>query len=137
MQKCALIDWTVIRFILVGGINTLFGLIIIFTCKWIFGLDDVFSNLIGYSAGIVLSFTLNQRWTFRFTGTLLPALARFLFVFLISYLANLATVLIFIKIGVDSYLAQLMGVVPYTMLGYFGSRFFAFRDIQRISKISS
>lgn len=132
-----LTDWTVVRFILVGGINTLFGLIVIFTCKWIFGLHDVLSNLMGYSAGITLSFVLNKQWTFRYSGILFPALVRFVFVLLVAYLANLATVLFLIKIDIDSYHAQLMGVVPYTIFGFLGSRFFVFGHPRRVSPSSS
>jgi putative flippase GtrA len=132
-----LTDWTVVRFILVGGINTLFGLIVIFTCKWTFGLHDVLSNLMGYSAGITLSFVLNKQWTFRYNGILFTALMRFVFVLLVAYLVNLATVLVLIKIGVDSYLAQLMGVVPYTIFGFLGSRFFVFGHPRRVSTSSS
>lgn len=114
------------RYLLVGGVNTIAGLLIIYACKWFMGLGDIKANLIGYLCGFVLSFVLNKQWTFRFTGDALPALMRFTAVTMVAYLANILTVLLFIGVGVDSYLAQFLGVIPYTIVGYLGSRFFAF-----------
>jgi putative flippase GtrA len=46
-----------------------------------------------------------------------------------AYLINLATVMLLIKlVGVARSIAHALGVVPYTLAGYLGSRFFAFRD---------
>lgn len=69
---------------------------------------------------------MNKKWTFRFRGEAVPALLRFLVVTLIAYLANLGTLLLLVQTGVNSYLAQSLAVVPYTIVGYLGSRFFAF-----------
>ena len=45
------------------------------------------------------------------------------------YLLNLATVLAAIRsLGVNSYLAHAIGVVPYTVFFFLGSRHFAFRS---------
>ena len=65
------------RYLLVGGVNTIAGLLIIYACKWFMGLGDIKANLIGYLCGFVLSFVLNKQWTFRFTGDALPADATF------------------------------------------------------------
>lgn len=77
--------------------------------------------------GLVFSFAFNRRWTFGHSGPVVPALARFLVVFAVAYLLNLAAVLISIhSLGVNSYLAHAIGIVPYTVFFYFGSRYFAF-----------
>lgn len=121
-----LFDLAPFRYLLVGGANTIAGLLIIYGCKWFLGLGDIKANLIGYLCGFVLSFVLNKQWTFRFTGDALPALMRFTAVTLVAYLANISTVLLLVSVGVDSYLAQALGIIPYTIVGYLGSRFFAF-----------
>jgi putative flippase GtrA len=117
----------VARFIVVGTVNTLVGLVVIYLCKWAFGLGDVPANLCGYAIGLAVSFVLNRQWTFRHRGAWVPALLRYLVVFLLAYLLNLATVLAAIHgLGLNSYVAQAVGIVPYTISFYLGSRFFSF-----------
>jgi putative flippase GtrA len=119
---------TGVRFLGVGVVNTAVGLGLIYACKWFLELGDVFANFIGYGVGIVVSFTLNRRWTFRHEGAVHSAFFRFIFVTALAYMVNLSVVLCLIHgLGINSYLAQAGGVIPYTLVGYIGSRYFAFR----------
>lgn len=118
----------VAKFLAVGVLNTLVGLGTIYLCKWLGGIGDVTANIIGYAVGLANSFAWNRRWTFRHTGAVLPAIAKFLAVFLIAYLLNLGTVMAAIHgFGVNSYLAHAIGIAPYTAFFYLGSRLFVFR----------
>jgi putative flippase GtrA len=125
-RKAAIVDGRLARFLLVGMLNTAVGLLVIFSAKAL-SADDVSANVIGYSVGLALSFVLNKRWTFGFSGDALPSLVRFLSVFAVAYLANLTMVLSSIAaLGVDPYWAQALGVIPYTLIFYAGSRWYAF-----------
>lgn len=116
------------KFLIVGVANTLLGLTIIYAAKVFWQLDDVSANIVGYSAGLVLSFTLNRQWTFAHFGPRLPALAKFFLVALAAYGLNLVTVVSAISyFGVNSYIAQALGIPPYTLTTYFGSKYFVFR----------
>lgn len=116
------------KFSIVGVINTFFGLLIIFIAKWI-GLGDIISNLIGYTCGVLLSFRLNSLWTFSYEGNQLRAFVVFIVLIFIAYLANLGTVLLVINLlHANSYLAQSLGILPYTLITYFGSKHIAFRN---------
>lgn len=120
---------SLVRFLLVGVANTLVGLSTIYLAKWLGGVGDSLANACGYAVGLVVSFVLNRNWTFRHTGAVLPAALRWLMVFVIAYTANLGTVLTLIhEFGINGYLAQALGVPPYTALFYLGSRYFAFRQ---------
>jgi len=124
----AMIDIEFLRFLLVGLVNTVVGLGTIYACKWFLGFGDVLSNIIGYAFGLTVSFTLNSRWTFHFRGNQFWAMLKFAAVFCIAYLTNLSTVILLIeKFQLNSYLAQALGLPPYTLLFYLGSRLFAFR----------
>lgn len=114
------------RFVLVGLSNTLLGLLVIFACKALLGIADAAANLIGYALLIGLSFVLNRRWTFEDRGHPGKSLLRFLLVLAVAYVANLGTTLAAIGLGVDSYLAHVLGIGPYTVIGYVGSRLFVF-----------
>jgi putative flippase GtrA len=104
------------------------GLSTIYFCMYALHATDLTANVIGYCAGVICSFVLNRRWTFASQAAWLPELARFLLVLGIAYAANIATVLSLIhQFGTNRYLAQALGTIPYTAIGYVGSRLFAFR----------
>ncbi len=131
----ALSDGSIGRFLAVGLANTLVGLSIIYTSMYVFGVGDAWANASGYIVGIMLSFVLNKRWTFRHTGSIMPALVKFLSVTGIAYMANLSTVLLLTHgFGLNRYLAQAAGIPPYTIVGYLGARMFAFAGEDRRSE---
>jgi putative flippase GtrA len=115
------------RFLAVGVLNTLAGLAVIFAAKAFVGAGDVVANIAGYGVGLGISFFLNRMWTFGHRGNAWTALARFLLVFACAYLVNLSTVLLLIRgANVNGYLAQTIGIVPYTLFGFLANRYFVF-----------
>ena len=118
------------RFLSVGLLNTIVGLAVIYAAKLFLQLGDGAANALGYSMGILLGFALNSRWTFAYRGASLPAFARFALTTCVAYVMNLATVLVAIRGGLDSYVAQALGIVPYTITTFIFSKYFVFR-IQR------
>lgn len=123
---------TIVRYLAVGVLNTCVGLGTIYLCMYLFHLGNVTANVIGYAVGIAFSFTLNKRWTFASKGEYAPQLVRFLLVCAVAYAANLVTVMVCIDaFAANHYLAQALGILPYTAIGYLGSRFFVFRDVVR------
>lgn len=120
-------DISLVRYLAVGVANTLAGLLVIYTCKWVFGAGDISANMIGYGVGILLSFQMNKRWTFGHLGGYWQSLLRYFAVLVCAYLVNLATVLYSIDVlKLNGYLAQALGIGPYTLIGYMGSRYFVF-----------
>ena len=121
------------RFAVAGLANTLAGLAIIYAAKWWLRWDDLLANVVGYGAGIGLSFFLNKRWTFSHVGDTARTFLRFLAVLLAAYLANLLTLIAALHLGVDGYVAQGIGVVPYTLVSYLGSKQLVFvtRTVER------
>lgn len=120
------------RFLTVGLANTVTGLLVIFACKSALGMGDVAANLAGYSVGIAMGFLLNRNWTFGHgTDKQTATFARYLGVLCVAYAANLMTTLQAIHLlHLNSYLAQAAGIVPYTVIGYLGSRYFVFLPVK-------
>lgn len=117
------------RFLSVGLVNTFFGLLIIYATKFFWHLGDVAANVVGYAAGLILSFILNKRWTFVHSGPWLPALTRFIFVAFVAYGINLATVMTAISyFDVNSYIAQATGIAPYALTTYLASKYLVFNE---------
>jgi putative flippase GtrA len=120
--------WSLLKFFVVGLLNTAVGLTVIFLAKWFGAMGDVPANLLGYVVGLVVSFAGNRGWTFRHTGAALPAAAKFAGVIALAYGLNLATVLFAIDVlHLDTYLSQAAGIIPYTLFTFVGLRYYAFR----------
>ena len=117
---------TILRFLLVGVGNTLVGLGSIFGAKALLGMGDVAANAFGYGIGVAVSFTLNRAWTFQHGGSVSKSLKLFLLVQVAAYFVNLLCVLLLIDSGANTYLAQALGIAPYTIVSYLGSRYLAF-----------
>lgn len=129
LSRNLVIDSSVSRYLLTGIANTFTGLSIIYLAKWLASMNDIAANALGYGIGLILSFVLNKRWTFQHVGPAYPAIIRFLVVIGAAYVANLIVVITSIDVlQINSYVAQAIGIVPYTVIGYLGSRFFAFSE---------
>ncbi|MGZ8947320.1 MAG: glycosyltransferase [Methylococcaceae bacterium] len=117
-----------IRYLLVGVANTLVGLSTIYFAMYFLQLNIVYANAVGYSVGILLSFMLNKAWTFNSSDRVISSFIRYVLVLAVAYVANLATVLITnSNFDLNPYIAQALGIIPYTVIGFLGSRYFAFR----------
>lgn len=73
------------RYAVVGVMNTLLTLGVIFVCKSLLGVNEYVSNALGYVAGLINSFIWNRRWVFRSNGRLSRQAAHFLTAFAICY----------------------------------------------------
>jgi putative flippase GtrA len=118
---------SVLRYSVVGVLNSLVGLSAIFAIKFFTDAGNVQANFIGYVVGFACSYVFNSRWTFAYKGPTAAGIVKFAAVMIFAYLCNLATVLVAIDVfALNSYLAQAIGILPYTTVGYLGGRFFAF-----------
>jgi len=118
---------TLVKFILVGISNTLIGIGVIFIAWHFLRWGDLAANLTGYAVGIIWSYTLNRLWTFEHKGSVTRSLGRFLLVCAVAYAVNLAVLFTLRHLmGETSFLPHVFGMVAYTVVGYLGSRFFAF-----------
>jgi putative flippase GtrA len=127
MTRAPKVTLQFIRFVVVGALNTLLGLAVIFMAKGLLDWNDLASNVAGYSFGLCLSFLLNRGWTFRHKGEISPTLLRFLCAFALAYGSNLITVFALRDLaGLNSYVAQAAGIAPYTLLFFAASRMFVF-----------
>jgi putative flippase GtrA len=115
-----------IKYLLVGGLNTAVSAAIIFIVQAA-GARPVVANIAGYAFGVGLSFALNSKFTFRTEATRHTAM-RFLVVVLISYLANLATMLSVLHVTHAPYVAQLCGIPVYVIVGFVGNKYWAMRE---------
>jgi len=116
------------RFGASGLVNTALGVFVIFLLTAL-GLNYVLANAGGYLVGLMTSFLLNKHWTFRAKGDQKGELIRFLAVFAVGYLVNIAAVAFAVEIlGWRALVAQLVGVACYVALSFLGMKFLVFVD---------
>ncbi|MCX9146076.1 GtrA family protein [Erythrobacter sp. WG] len=120
------------RFLLTGLANSAVGWAVIFVGLWA-GLGDLAANAAGFGVGLVLSFTLNRRFTFGVTGAVrAPEVARFLAAFAVAYGANLAVLFAARDVlGPGNPLAQLPAIAAYVAIFFVLSQFVVFRPAGR------
>lgn len=114
------------KFGAIGLLNTAVGLGLITGMMYFLKLNPFLANAIGYSVGILMSFTLNGRVTFGQQSLSNEMFIRFLAVCLVAYLANIAVV--GLTLGYNKYAAQIFGNIVYTIVNFIGCRVFAFQS---------
>lgn len=130
-----------VRYAVVGVINTLVTLVVIFVCKTLFAINPLLSNAIGYVAGLINSFIWNKRWVFHSSGGYVSEAVRFGVGFVLCYgLQFLAVWLLYyhsplqhFEIALGTYTfsgygaATIMGNVVYTVSNYIYNRVVTFK----------
>jgi putative flippase GtrA len=117
-----------LRFGAVGLVNTVIGLMAIYSFIYFFNANPALANAIGYAIGLAVSFILNRFWTFGDTQAIAKVLPSYLLAAAISYLLNLSVVLLgTYQFGVGPYLVQFFGIGVYTVTMFLGCRWFVFK----------
>ena len=131
----SLIDAKLLRFLIVGVINTLVGMAIMFGLYNLAHCSYWVSSAANYILTSILSFFLNKYFTFRNKEQSLAQVLRFVVNIAVCYgvaygvakplcramLANAS-------VSVRDNVSMLVGMVLFTGLNYLGQRLFAFRE---------
>lgn len=103
-----------LRFATVGVVNTLIGYAVIFGCMHLLKMEPVISNVVGYMTGLVTSFVLNRRYTFRSSAAAWPEALRFAVCFALAWLLNLGILVWTTRhTAVGPYWAQVIAGLAY------------------------
>jgi putative flippase GtrA len=125
------------RFLLVGVVNTLTGLSIIFGLLNVFGFSYWISTFVGNCIGALVSYLLNRTFTFNSQISFTKGVPRFITVILICYFLSFSlsefvadeVYLLYVtipSINEDEF-AILLGSSFYTISNFFGQRNFVFK----------
>ncbi len=117
-----------IRFLFVGGINTVvgYGAYALFIAA---GLNAYLATTFSTVIGVINSYFWNKYFTFRQPKKSLAEILRFVLVYAISYTANLGLVYIFVDtLGMNSYISGAVCLFVVTIVSYVGHNFFSFKE---------
>ena len=136
-MKDKLLNNSFLRFVLVGVCNTLLSLVLMFLLE---GLGYWPSTAVAYAAGAALSFFLNRSFTFHSEEDFWRSVGKFIVNVAVCYAVAyaLAQPLVSWVLGGTAIppvwqerIAKVAGMGLYTLLNYFGQRFFAFRKSKK------
>jgi putative flippase GtrA len=122
-----LFSHTFVKFCMIGVINGIVGFSIILALMYIFNVNYLISNIIGYGVGLSTSFTLNKYVNFKSVGAFKIEFPVFIISFFIAYSINILLLYTIVDILQESKLMGLIvGSSVYTALFYLSSRYLVF-----------
>jgi putative flippase GtrA len=118
-----------VKYGIVGIANTLITLSVIWVMMKVLGYSPVASNITGYAAGLLNSFILNKRWTFRSSDTWTGSAIRFGLVFGVCYALQLGLLLYLGRyLSIDPYYNQIIAMIFYTAINFLMNKYFTFKE---------
>ncbi len=132
MKITEIVNKSFVKFLMVGVLNTLLSMVLMFVLE---GLGYWASTAIAYIAGAILSFFLNRYFTFKSEEKILKSALKFALSVAVCYVVaySLAQPLAGWILGYTSIpqiwqerLTKIFGMGLYTLINYFGQKFFAF-----------
>lgn len=131
----SLVDITMLKFIVVGVINTLVGTTIMFTAYNVFHFSYWVSSALNYILASILSYFLNKYFTFQNRDRGLKVVLKFALNITVCYLIAYgaakpfaAWVLQGFGRQIQENGAMLTGMCLFVVINYIGQRFFAFKN---------
>lgn len=120
-----------LRFLLVGGVNTVFGYSV-FALLIFLGVYYPVALAVSTVAGVLFNFATTGRLVFKNRDNSL--LTRFIIIYLPVYLVNVVALKLLSELGVNHYAAQAISALPVALLSFGLNRRFVFRAQADVSK---
>ncbi|WP_449394804.1 GtrA family protein [Devosia riboflavina] len=121
-------DIRLVRFLLVGGLNTLFGYGVFALMLW-FGFHYSAASAIATVMGILFNFKSTGRLVFKSSDN--SRLVRFILVYIVVYGVNVASLALLLRADIGAYTAGLLLILPLALLAYFLNASFVFRSDEK------
>lgn len=117
----------IVRFVIVGMVNTAFGYGVIFALMLGAGWSPEASNVTGYAVGLAVSYLLHRVFTFRSKGNPFGEAGRFLVVFGIAFGLNLVALSVCVRLlDIPAWISQIIAACVYVVSSYLMQRYFVF-----------
>ncbi|WP_242877599.1 GtrA family protein [Eisenbergiella tayi] len=130
-----LIDEKLIKFIIVGGINTLVGTAVMFGAYNLLGINYWISSALNYVVGSIVSYLLNRNFTFKSNDSQKKSIPKFILNIFLCYtiaygIAQPVVKIIFSELStaLRDNIAMLIGMCLFVGINYIGQRYFVFNS---------
>ena len=126
-------DATFLKFMLVGVVNTLVGIAVMFFCFNVLAWSYWVSSALNYMVGSIVSYLLNKRYTFQQKGNDWHTVWKFIVNVSVCYVLAyglakpfVAWLLSGVTTNIQGNAALFVGMVLFVGFNYIGQRFWAF-----------
>lgn len=121
--------WQLIRFGIVGVINTLITLAVIYLLQEVLDVKYTTANLAGYVTGVINSFFWSKLWVFKkLNSNFIREAVLFLISFGVCYGIQFVSLLVLVELlHIPDLWAQLLGMVVYTLCNFIMNRCITFK----------
>ena len=122
-----------ILFLVIGGINTAVDYLVFTGVDMFTPIAVEYCQGIGYSAGLISSFILNQTITFKDgeKSKAVPRIARFIMVNAVSLVISMYGIKLLTAFGLNKYVAKAIITLVTMAINYIGYKLFVFRVKER------
>ena len=119
-----------IKFALVGVVNTLVNLAVLYILTDIFGIYYLVSAVFAFLIAVTNSFLLNKMWTFKESISYRASskYIKFVLISVIALIINLIILYVLVEYYSIWYIyAQIVGVVSNLIINFFGNKLWTFK----------
>ena len=118
-----------IRFTLIGGINTAVDYGVFFLLHTLLSVGSLIAQVISFSSGVICSYFLNRHFTFKAQNKMTTSeVIKFVILNLIAMGSSVLVVWICeTYLGISPYIAKLASMLVSFTINYIGNRFFIFK----------
>ena len=116
-----------VRFSFSGAANTTVGYGVMFSLMCL-GISPYYSNAIGYTIGLIMSFLLNRNFVFTAEGNKAHQAGRFIVTFGLSYSFNFITLYFCLLTGMRATWSQIAAGIVYSLTMFLLSRTWVFKQ---------
>jgi putative flippase GtrA len=119
-----------IKFSVVGALNTAIGLAVFYLFYFIGGLHYSLALALSYGVGIINSYVWNRQWTFSSKGKIYHEAWKFALVYINSYAINLLLMFYFVeKAGIATEISVVITLILTTIISFAGHKWWSFRKV--------
>ena len=95
------------------------------------GMTPETSNIAGYAVGLVASYVLNRKYTFKSKQSRRGEIARFLTVFVVAYASNFIMLIILLhRIGLHKGVSQIFSGLVYVIASFIMNKHYVFKTYE-------
>lgn len=123
--------WEVFTYLFFGGLTTVVNFVVYFIARDLLGLSMVIANSFAWLLSVIFAFVTNKVWVFHSQteglGELLSELGKFIFYRGLSYVLDMATMILLIDLlHMGDFFAKLITQVLVIIANYLFSKLFIF-----------
>lgn len=118
-----------IVYVIVGSLNTVVALGVIYVFSEILRVHYVLANAAGYAVGLAIGFVMHRKVTFAGAdkSAAKRQVAPFLGVFAVSYLIQLGLLVALHRAGMVDFFSQVVALGVYVIISFIGHKYLTFR----------